>query len=158
MNTRMTMTDRTDPLPTWLAAQAESLDAQAVLAPELLPRLAQAGWLGCGVRREWGGQGGSVWEAVEGIADVAAQSLTAAFTLWSQRAFMECLLQSDNAPLRESLLPSLLQGTLAGAVGLSNGMKYLSGLEATAIRATPGQSDARWHLDGQVPWCTNVRP
>ncbi len=108
--------------------------------------------------REWGGQGGSVWEAVEGIADVATQSLTAAFTLWSQRAFMECLLQSDNAPLRESLLPSLLQGTLAGAVGLSNGMKYLSGLEATAIRATPGQSDARWHLDGQVPWCTNVRP
>ncbi len=70
MNIRMTMTDRTDPLPTWLAAQAESLDAQAALAPELLPRLARAGWLGCGVPREWGGQGGSVWEAVEGIADV----------------------------------------------------------------------------------------
>ncbi|XAH25773.1 acyl-CoA dehydrogenase family protein [Xylophilus sp. GW821-FHT01B05] len=140
----------------WLASSAESLDADNALAPEVVPRLAAAGLFGLGVPREWGGQGGDVWDGVEAIAAVAGESLAAAFTFWGQRAFIEYLLQSPNTALRERWLPLLLAGTQAGATGLSNAMKYLGGIETLGITA---QSVAQgWHLQGSVPWCTNLRP
>ncbi|WP_298925851.1 acyl-CoA dehydrogenase family protein [uncultured Ramlibacter sp.] len=142
----------------WLAANADALDADASVAGEVVPRLAQAGLFGLGVPHEWGGQGGTVWQGIEAIADVAGQSLAAAFTFWGQRAFIEYLLQSPNAALRQRWLPPLLAGTQAGATGLSNAMKYLSGIESLGVIATALPGAAGWRLDGSVPWCTNLRP
>lgn len=140
----------------WLAASAESLDRDNSLAHEVVPRLAAAGLFGLGVPREWGGQGGDVWDGVEAIAAVAGESLTAAFTFWGQRAFIENLLHSPNIVLRERWLPPLLAGTHAGAAGLSNAMKFLGGIEALGITARPAASG--WRLQGSIPWCTNLRP
>lgn len=141
----------------WLAENAEALDADASQSEEVVPRLAAAGLLRLGVPREFGGQGG-IGDAIEAIARVAEHSLAAAFTFWGQRAFIEYLLQSPNAALRERWLPSLLDGTQAGATGLSNAMKFLGGIEALSIsaRARPGDVGG-WMLDGAVPWCTNLR-
>lgn len=139
----------------WLDEHAEALD-QGICDPEaLLPRLAAGDCFGRGVAEALGGSGGTLGDAVEGIAWLAEHSLTAAFVCWGQRAFIEYLLQSPNAGLRDRLLPSLLKGQLAGATGLSNAMKFLSGLEQLQIEAR--RTEQGWRLDGCMPWVTNLR-
>lgn len=139
----------------WLDAQAEALDLGHADPQSLLPQLASAGLFGIGVPEARGGAGGSLLDAVEAIAAVAGHSLTAAFVFWGQRAFIEYLLQSPNQALGERLLGELLDGRLAGATGLSNAMKFLSGIESLQVRATP--ADDGWTLDGRLPWVTNLR-
>ncbi|KSW27905.1 MULTISPECIES: acyl-CoA dehydrogenase family protein [unclassified Pseudomonas] len=139
----------------WLDAQAEALDLGHADPQSVLPQLASAGLFGIGVPEARGGAGGSLLDAVEAIAAVAGHSLTAAFVFWGQRAFIEYLLQSPNQALGERLLGELLDGRLAGATGLSNAMKFLSGIESLQVRATP--ADDGWTLDGRLPWVTNLR-
>jgi alkylation response protein AidB-like acyl-CoA dehydrogenase len=143
-----------DKLVAWLQDNAEQLDQERHLASALLPALAQTGLLRVGVPAESGGSGGTVLHAIETIAAVAEHSLTAAFVLWSQRAFIECLLASDNAVLRADLLPALLAGERAGAVGLSNAMKFLAQMDALQVAAEP--AGRAYRLTGQVAFVTNL--
>lgn len=147
----LTETDRQ-----WLDAHAEALDTGDSQSAAVIPRLAAAGLLGHGVDRALGGRGGRAGDAIEAIAQVATHSLAAAFAFWGQRVLIEMLAHTGNEALRARWLPSLLAGETAGASGLSNIMKFLSGMEALNIRATPQQSGG-WTLDGSVPWCTNLR-
>lgn len=159
---RSDLSSRAPALATWLDNHAESLDTDATLSAEVVPQLAQAGLLRVGVPTALGGAGGTITDAIDSVADVAAHSFAAAFVLWGQRTFIEYLLQSPNRGLRERLLPVLLTGELAGATGLSNAMKYLSAIEPLQIRATDradagaGASPA-WHVSGGLPWITNLR-
>ncbi|WP_127090093.1 acyl-CoA dehydrogenase family protein [Aquabacter cavernae] len=143
-------------LADWLDASAATLDGDATLAPQVLPRLAAAGAASAGVPVAQGGAGGDVADAVAAIAAVSARSLAAGFVLWGHRSYIEYLLQSPNSALRERLLPDLLAGRLAGATGLSNAMKFLSGLEDLQIAARG--DDAHLRLDGKMPWVTNLPP
>uniref|UniRef100_A0A2G7SZT6 Acyl-CoA dehydrogenase n=1 Tax=Chryseobacterium sp. B5 TaxID=2050562 RepID=A0A2G7SZT6_9FLAO len=150
-----------DSLRQWLDAHADSLDEGPAHAHEVLPRLAQHGLFGLGVPVAEGGQGGSLGDALEAIAGVAGHSLTAGFVFWAQRAFVEYLLQSPNAALRQRWLPGLLQGTQAGATGLSNAMKYLGGIEALQVEATPVGAVGRRRpctARGACPGATNLVP
>jgi alkylation response protein AidB-like acyl-CoA dehydrogenase len=148
----LTETDRQ-----WLDVRAEALDAgDGVATAATVPWLAEAGLLGHGVDTASGGQGGRAGDAIEAIAQVAAHSMSAAFAFWGQRVLIEMLARTGNAALRERWLPALLAGEAAGASGLSNSMKFLSGLEALNIRATAREGGG-WLLNGSVPWCTNLR-
>lgn len=139
----------------WLDARAQALDLGNQEPEDVLTQLAGVDVLRIGVAAESGGAGGNVADAVEAVAAVARHSLAAAFVFWGQRAFIEYLLQSPNAALRERLLPELLQARLAGATGLSNAMKFLSGMEALQVRASAGNDG--WALDGRLHWVTNLR-
>ncbi|MFC7736692.1 acyl-CoA dehydrogenase family protein [Roseomonas sp. GCM10028921] len=139
----------------WLDASATALDTGTADPASVLPRLGEAGLFRAGVPWALGGAGGDVTDAVEGIAAVSERSLAAGFVAWGQRTFIEYLLQSPNGSLRERLLPALLAGEVAGATGMSNAMKALSGLEEIGIVARPG---GMGHvLDGRLPWVTNLR-
>ncbi len=142
-------------LSQWLDAQAQALDLGQCDPQDVISRLATAKVLRVGVPQALGGSGGTVADAVESIAEVASHSLAAAFVFWGQRAFIEYLLHSPNTILRDHLLPSLLSGELAGATGLSNAMKFLSGIESLQLRARD-QGDG-WCLDGRLHWVTNLR-
>jgi alkylation response protein AidB-like acyl-CoA dehydrogenase len=139
----------------WLRAHADELDQSAQLADAVTPALAGEGLLRIGVPLQHGGAGGDVRDSIDAIARVAEKSVTAAFVFWGQRTFIEYLLQSPNAPLRERLLPDLQSGALAGATGLSNAMKFLSGIEQLQITASG--DGGRWRLDGGLAWVTNLR-
>lgn len=140
----------------WLQTNAVSLNSDNQLASQVLPQLGAAGLFRIGVPESHGGYGGTAFHAVQAIARVAEYSLTAAFVFWSQRVFIEYLLQADNQALREQHLPELLAGTLAGATGLSNAMKFLSGIEGLQITAQPNNAGLK--LDGKLPWVTNLNP
>lgn len=148
------------PLPDSLAAflerHAERLDADATEADAVVPELGAAGVLRAGVPSECGGDGRPLAAAIETIAAVAERSLAAAFVCWGQRAFIEYLVRSDNEALRERWLPELLEGRIAGATGLSNAMKFLSGIESLGIAATADEASGGLVLSGRVPWVTNV--
>ena len=144
-----------DALSSWLHSHADQLDQDAALAEAVLPALAEARLLHIGVPPAHGGGGGDVRDAIAAIAAVAQHSLTAAFVFWGQRTFIEYLLQSPNGALAERRLPALLGGAKAGATGLSNAMKFLSGIEQLQIAATP--QALGWRLDGALPWLTNLR-
>ncbi|MBV7535788.1 acyl-CoA/acyl-ACP dehydrogenase [Duganella sp. sic0402] len=142
----------------WLTRNAETLDQTETLNDEVLPALAAHGCFRAGVPLTLGGEPGlhgDVRDAILGIADVARYSVTAAFVYWGQRSFIEYLLQSSNSALRDRLLPSLLDGTLAGATGLSNAMKFLSGMEPLSVHGTANGDG--WTLQGKLAWITNLR-
>jgi len=144
------------PLQQWLTRNADALDTSSTPAAGLLPALGGAGQFGIGVPARDGGAGGDVRDAINAIAAVAQQSVTAAFVFWGQRTLIEYLLQSPNPALRERLLPALLRGERAGATGLSNAMKFLSGIEQLQITSS-ADADG-WRLDGSLAWVTNLRP
>ena len=142
-------------LRTWLDATAHNLDTAPDNAAALLPKLAEAELFGLGVPALLGGHGGHVHDAIAGVAAVSERSLAAGFVFWGHRTFIEYLLQSPNEALRDRLLPDLLAGSRAGATGLSNAMKFLSGIEGLQIKATKTNGVVR--VDGQLPWVTNLR-
>lgn len=147
---------RLDPdLAAWLDAEAEALDTGRADAEALVPRLGAAGLFGQGVAASLGGTGGGIGDAIEAIAALSERSLAAGFVAWSQRTFVEYLLQSPNAALRHRLLPEVLTGRLAGATALSNAMKALSGIERLQIAAR--RAAGGYVLDGVMPWVTNLR-
>ncbi|MDN2708308.1 acyl-CoA/acyl-ACP dehydrogenase [Janthinobacterium sp. SUN118] len=139
----------------WLHMHADQLDQSSQLAETVLPALAGDKLLAIGVPQEHGGAGGDVRDAIDAIAKVAEQSVTAAFVFWGQRCFIEFLLQSGNRALAERRLPALLAGTQAGASGLSNAMKFLSGIEQLQITGARHQDGLL--IDGGLAWVTNLR-
>lgn len=124
-------------------------------AEETIRLLAQSRYLHRGVPQELGGAGGTLWDSVQAIAEVATYCLTSGFVFWCQRVFTEYLVYSPNTVLREALLPQVLSGEIAGATGLSNAMKHLAGLEPLRTRAEL-QDDAVV-VDGFLPWASNLR-
>ncbi|TYL85847.1 acyl-CoA dehydrogenase family protein [Bradyrhizobium cytisi] len=139
----------------WLDHDALLFDRVSHGASAIVPTLGRAGLFGIGVPRHLGGDGATLADGVRAIAAVSARSLTAGFVFWGHRTFIEYLLQSPNARLREKLLPDLLAGRRAGATGLSNAMKFLNGLEA--LQVTASRRDGTLCLDGKLPWVTNLR-
>lgn len=146
-------------LADWLDAHADSLDTDPASASALLPRLGAAGLFAVGVPERQGGSGGGIADAIVLLAEVAEHSLSAAFVFWGHRTFIEYLLHSPNATLAARLLPDLLAGRLGGATGLSNAMKYLSGIESLQCRVGEAEPAGQggYRLDGVLPWVTNLR-
>ena len=140
----------------WLDANASGLDTETTDAAEVLPRLAGADIFEAGLAREHGGDGGEIIDAVEAIAAVSRDSMTAGFVAWGHRTFIEYCAQSPNRTFSADIMPSLLLGTLAGATGLSNAMKALADLEGLQIMAQPDAAGG-YRLDGKLPWVTNLR-
>lgn len=139
----------------WLDANAEAIDQGQCDPHRVLAQIAESRLLRIGIEPGLGGSGGDLTDAVEAIAAIASRSLASAFVCWGQRAFIEYLLHSPNQALRERLLAELLSGELAGATGLSNAMKFLSGIEALQVQAR-AQADG-WILEGRLHWVTNLR-
>ena len=144
----------TSDLDAWLNASATRLDTTADTAAAVLSRLADAGFFRLGVPAQWSGSGGDAGDAVTAITEVSSRSLTAGFVFWGHRTFIEYLLQSPNTALRDALLPDLLAGRRGGATGLSNAMKFLSGIEELSVQAQC--SGGMLQLDGYLPWVSNL--
>ena len=140
----------------WLDLHAEALHAgHADVSWELLKKLGDANLFRHGVATLHGGLGTRMHHAIEAIADVAEYSLTAAFVAWSQRTYIHYIVHAGRVE-RTAYFEPLLSGDYAGATGLSNAIKYLSGVESLNIQAE-AEADA-WRLNGVLPWVTNLHP
>lgn len=136
-------------------AGALNAGAPGATTADVLRTLAENGWLGRGVDESLGGGGGTLWDAVEVVADVSAECMTAGFAFWCQRAFALYLAETENLFLRERVLPEVLAGRVAGATGLSNAMKHLCGIEG--LRLSAENRGAAIEINGFLPWVSNLQ-
>lgn len=144
------------PLREWLDKRAVELDSSSELSHTLLQKLAEANLFRIGVAEVFGGSGGTLRDAIDAISAVARHSLTAAFMFWGHRTYIDLLTQAPRGVLCEQLLPDLLTGRLAGATGLSNAMKFLSGLEELWVGGVADE-EGGWRVSGQLHWVTNLQ-
>ncbi|MCD2138476.1 acyl-CoA dehydrogenase family protein [Salinicoccus halitifaciens] len=88
------------------------------------------------------------------VEKTAETCMTTAFNLWCHLAALTYLRNSDNQYLKNEILPSLERGDFLGATGLSNPMKYYSGLEPLHLRA---QRQANGYvISGGLPSVSNL--
>ncbi|KMK52441.1 dehydrogenase [[Actinobacillus] muris] len=139
----------------WLAKHADTLDQSNQHSAELLTKIANEGIFRLGVPAEFGGDGKSIFNAIQGIEALAQYSLTAAFISWGHRTLIENLIASANPIPRQLWLAELLSGKRAGGTGLSNAVKFLSGVEE--LQVTLSERGGKKVLNGRLPWVTNLQ-
>ncbi|MDD0824110.1 acyl-CoA/acyl-ACP dehydrogenase [Mannheimia sp. AT1] len=139
----------------WLQANAESLDQSNERADLLISKIAAENLFKVGVPTALGGNGGNLVDAIKAIAELGNLSLSAAFVSWGHRTFIEHIIASKNPVPRDTYLADLLQGTLTAGTGLSNAMKFLSGIEE--LNVSIREENGKRYLNGRLPWVTNLR-
>ncbi|MFC3931423.1 acyl-CoA dehydrogenase family protein [Streptococcus dentapri] len=140
----------------WLEANAQDIDQESGgSADELLTRIAEEGVFKIGVPTGIGGSGGTATDVIDALSELGRYSLSAAFIGWGHRTLINNILESSNTYLRDTWLPELLTGKLAGGTGLSNAIKFLSKIEELNVKVI--EKNGRRYLRGCLPWVTNVR-
>lgn len=138
----------------WLEQNANNLNHSNDYADELFQRLIAEGFFKVGVPEEFGGVGGTAQQAVEIIQKLANYSLVAGFISWGHRTVIHNLLASKNTKPRETWLADLLNGKLTGGSGLSNAVKFLSGIEELQVKIV--EKNGELVLQGRLPWVSNL--
>lgn len=94
--------------------------------------------------------------AINGMAVVGESCLSTAFCVWCQDACGWYLEHTQNTDLKQKFLPRLASGERLGGTGLSNPMKFYSGIERIRLvgRRRPGGYEVR----GSLPWVSNLGP
>lgn len=138
----------------WLNQHAAEIDQSNQYADELFQRVAKEGIFKIGVPESLGGTGGSFEQAIAAVREISTYSLTAGFISWGHRTLIQNLLSSDNAAPRTRWLADLLVGNLSGGTGLSNAVKFLSGIEELQVKII--EKEGKQYLQGRLPWITNL--
>lgn len=92
--------------------------------------------------------------AIEAMALVGYECLSTAFCVWCHDACGWYLEKTTNTKLREMTLPAVASGRTLGATGLSNPMKFYSGIER--LRVTAKRVSDGYIVNGSLPWVSNL--
>jgi hypothetical protein len=139
-----------DLIKAYLRPYVKKIDAEAYYAKDYLLALGRNGWLS-GVHKS---QVELQLGGARLVEETARTCMTTAFNLWCHLASMTYLRMTDNGYLREEVLPLLEGGHCLGATGLSNPMKYYSGLEKLHLKAT--RTDGGYLITGQLGAVSNL--
>ncbi len=88
------------------------------------------------------------------LKETAKVCMTTAFNLWCHLASLTYIRHTDNPFLKNELLPKLENGELLGGTGLSNPMKYYTGLESLHLKAKKSQNG--YIISGNLPAVSNL--
>ena len=94
--------------------------------------------------------------AIESMALVGFECLSTAFCVWCHDACGWYLENTANTALRDAVLPSIASGMSLGGTGLSNPMKFYSGIETLRLKAE--RVDGGYLVNGTIPWVSNLGP
>jgi len=138
------MADQADPVE----HQGMSPDSESLLAHIValgLPRLHVPGTMG--------GQGADAQTLAAALHSLSQSQPAAAWIAWSHCMAIEALVHSPNVALREHVLPSLLDGSMAGAVSWSPDLGLAHAPKP--VQALP--LDRGWHLNGRLEQVLNLQ-
>ena len=130
----------------------KKVDEEALYAKDYLYALAHEGYFVRGNKTEEE----LLLDEANIIYETAKVCLTTAFCAWCHLAALTYLRKTDNAFLHETLLPKLEAGEVLGATGLSNPMKYYSGLEDLHLKAEAVEGG--YVINGVLPAVSNMQP
>lgn len=88
------------------------------------------------------------------VEETAKVCMTTAFCVWCHLAALTYLRKTKNEVLKNKLLPLLEAGTIIGATGLSNPMKYYAGLENLHLQAR--RVEGGFIVSGVLPAVSNL--
>jgi alkylation response protein AidB-like acyl-CoA dehydrogenase len=132
---------------------ARRIDAEGYYPADILRRLGAAGAFAH--HSEGGGAGpAGIVAAVDAMAEVGEACLSTAFCIWCQDALVWYLDRSDSPVPRQRYLAAVANGNILGGTGLSNPMKFFSGIEPLALKGVrvPGG----YRVTGRLPYVSNI--
>jgi butyryl-CoA dehydrogenase/short/branched chain acyl-CoA dehydrogenase len=136
-----------------IAPHVREMDEKSEFRKDLLKELFQLGLMGIEIPEEYGGQGGTFFQAVLAIEEIAAVDPAAAVIVDVQNTLViNALLRWGSEEQKRRWLPRLAADTV-GSYALSEAG---SGSDAFALatRATPDGDG--WRLTGRKLWITNA--
>lgn len=131
-----------------LAPMARAID-EGKYPGDVLRKLGEAGAFGLHAR-----DGGRLIDAIEAMAVASQTCGSTGFMTWCQDTLAWYLVNTDNAALREEMLPKVMSGEVLGGTGLSNPMKSFYGIESLKLRGT--RVEGGYKVKGLLPWVSNL--
>ena len=116
-------------------------------------RLAERGWVGMTIPREYGGHGRSALERYIVVEELLAAGAPVAAHWVSDRQVGPNLLRYGSEPLKRRYLPAIAQGTCYFAIGLS---EPDAGSDLAAVRTTGTRADGGWTVSGTKIWTSGA--
>lgn len=116
-------------------------------------RLAERGWVGMTIPREYGGHGRSALERYVVVEELLAAGAPVAAHWVSDRQVGPNLLRYGSEPLKRRYLPAIAQGTCYFAIGLS---EPDAGSDLAAVRTTGTRVDGGWTVSGTKVWTSGA--
>jgi alkylation response protein AidB-like acyl-CoA dehydrogenase len=137
-----------------IAPHVRTMDAEAHFRPELLRKLFELGLMGIEIPEEYGGQGGTFFQSVLAVEEIAAVDPAAAVIVDVQNTLVvNAILKWGTEEQKQRYLPRLAKDTV-GAYALSEAG---SGSDAFALqtRAVAAEGGG-YSLTGRKLWITNA--
>jgi alkylation response protein AidB-like acyl-CoA dehydrogenase len=116
-------------------------------------RLAERGWVGMTIPREYGGHGRSALERYIVVEELLAAGAPVAAHWVSDRQVGPNLLRYGSESLKRRYLPAIAQGTCYFAIGLS---EPDAGSDLAAVRTTGTRADGGWTVSGTKIWTSGA--
>jgi len=129
------------------------IDTEGLYPAGILRRLGEAGAF-AHHRRDRGKGSRGIIDAIAAMAEVGADCLSTAFCVWCQDALVWYLDRADNPAPRERYLAAVAAGRRLGGTGLSNPMKFFSGLEPLALKGV--RVAGGYRVTGRLPFVSNL--
>jgi len=115
--------------------------------------LAERGWVGMTIPREYGGHGRSALERYVVVEELLAAGAPVAAHRVSERQVGANLLRYGSEPPKRRYLPAIAQGTCYFAIGLS---EPDAGSDLAAVRTTGTRADGGWTVTGTKIWTSGA--
>jgi alkylation response protein AidB-like acyl-CoA dehydrogenase len=129
------------------------MDEQQHFAPGLVDQLFSLGLMGIEVPEQFGGPGGTFFEAVLAVEEISAIDPSVGVLVDVQNTLcINALIRWGNAAQKQQFLPRLAVDTV-GAYALSEAS---SGSDAFALQTRAQKSDDGYILNGRKLWITNA--
>ncbi|HZT39549.1 MAG TPA: acyl-CoA dehydrogenase [Bryobacteraceae bacterium] len=136
-----------------IAPYVREMDEAAVFRRDLIQSFFELGLMGIEIPEEYGGQGGSFFQSILAIEELAAVDASAAVIVDVQNTlFVNAILRWANDDQKRRYLREVASGTV-GAYALSEAG---SGSDALAMQSRAVQRGSEWILNGRKLWITNA--
>ena len=137
-----------------IAPLVRQMDEEQHFSADLLQLLAQLGLMGIEIPIEYGGAGGTFFEAILAVEEISAVDPSVGVLVDVQNTLcINALLRWGTDEQKQRFLPRMATGTV-GAYALSEAG---SGSDAFALQARAEKRDGEYVLNGQKLWITNAR-
>jgi butyryl-CoA dehydrogenase/short/branched chain acyl-CoA dehydrogenase len=129
------------------------MDEQAKLEPTLLRKIFEQGLMGIDIPEAYGGQGGSFFQSVLMIEELAAVDPAVSVCVDVQNTLVNNAVQRWGTEPQKQKYLTRLGSDMVGSYALSEAG---AGSDAFALTASARQAGSDWILDGQKLWITNA--
>ncbi len=137
-----------------IAPLVRQMDEEQHFSSDLLQLLSQLGLMGIEIPIEYGGAGGSFFEAIIAVEEISAVDPSVGVLVDVQNTLcINALLRCGTNDQKQRFLPRMATGTV-GAYALS---EAASGSDAFALQARAERRGGEYILNGQKLWITNAR-